>query len=135
MASQPANTDIKVFYSVRSQRDPIRHESVAALTKRLRPLVMSVPGEEILVGVLARDTAVSDFSPFMGEARYGAGRGFPIVIGLLKRKAFADAQEGLTGIDFAFTIGQDKFLQNTEANLSRDLHSDLRNDSLVAANA
>jgi hypothetical protein len=113
----------------------MRHESVAALTKRLRPLIMSVPGEEILVGALTRDTTLQDFSPYMGEARHSAGRGFPIVVGLFEEKTFARAQEGLTGIDFAFQIGSDKFLANVEGSLSRDLHADLRNDALVDGSA
>lgn len=126
MAAQPLNTEIKVFRNVRSFRQDARHESIAALTKRLRPLVMSVPGREDLVGVETRDTNVADFSPYMGEARFGAGRGFPIVIGLKPQVSFANAQANTAGVDFAFTIGQDKFLANAEADLGRDLHSDLR---------
>lgn len=126
MSAQPANTDIKVFRTVRSYRQDLKHESVAALIKHLRPLVMSVPAEEILVKALTRDTNVSDMSPFMGEARFGAGRGFPIVIGLAPVKTFADAQTGLADVDFAFQIGQDKFITNTSAGLAGDLHQDLR---------
>ena len=40
--------------------------------------------------------------------------------------SFVEAQEGMAGIDFAFTIGRDKFLQPTSAGLSRDNHQDLR---------
>lgn len=134
--AQPLNTSIKVYRTVRAYRQDLRHESIAALTKRLRPLVMSVPGEEVLVGVLSRDTTLQDLSPYMGEARFGAGRGFPIVVGLNPVKSFATAQEGLPSVDFAFTIGGDKFLQNVEAGLAtRDLHADLRNDALVANDA
>jgi len=131
MASQPANTDVNVFRRVRSFRQDHRHESVEALIKHLRPLVMSVPGEEILSGVLTRDTTLQDFSAYMGEARHDAGRGFPIVIGLLPQKSFADAQEGITGVDFAFTIGRDKFLQNDTGSLDHDLQGDLRDDAQV----
>jgi len=133
MASQPANTLINVFRRVRAFRQDHRHESVEALTKHLRPLVMSVPGEEILSGVLTRDTTLQDFSTYMGEARHDATRGFPIVIGLLPQKAFSDAQEGITGVDFGFQIGRDKFLHHAAASLAaRDLHSDLRDDTQVA---
>jgi hypothetical protein len=104
---------------------------VAALTKRLRPLIMSVPGEEVLVGVLTRDTTLQDFSPYCGEARFGAGRGFPIVVGLYQVKTFATAQENLPSIDFAFQIGSDMFLTNVAAGLTRDLQGDLRSDTLV----
>jgi len=125
MASQPLNSSISVFRSVRAFRQDHRHESIAALTKQLRPLIMSVPGEESLVGVLARDTAVSDFSSYMGEARYGASRGFPVVVGLTTPKTFEAAQEGLSGVDFAFTIGRDRFLKNSADSLDGDLHGDL----------
>ena len=126
MSAQPANTDIKVYRTVRSYRQALRQESVAALIKRLRPLVMSVPAEEILVSVLSRDTTTSDMSPYMGEARHGAGRGFPIVIGLNAAVTFADAQTNLADVDFAFQIGQDKFITNTAVGLDGDLHADLQ---------
>lgn len=132
MASQPANSTISVFRTVRSYRAAHRHEAVAALTKKLRPLYMSVPGEENLVGVLARDTSLADFSPYCGEGRPTATRGFPIVVGLLPQKPFEHAQEGITGVDFSFTVGMDKFLAPTSAGLSRDLHADLRDDAQVA---
>jgi hypothetical protein len=87
---------------------------------------MSVPGEEILVGVLSRDTSTKDFSPFMGEARHGATRGFPIVVGLTGQVSFANAQ-AIADADFAFQIGSDKFITNTAATLaSGDLHQDAR---------
>jgi len=126
MAAQPANTDIRVHRRIRSFRQMHRHESVAALIKRLRPLVMSIPADEILVHVETRDTTVTDFSPYMGEARHTAGRGFPIVIGLKDSVSFANAQTNLTDIDFAFQIGHDKFLENTVAGLDQDLHQDAR---------
>jgi len=126
MAAQPANTDISVFRSIRSTRQAHRHESVAALIKRLRPKVMSIPGHEILAGVLTRDTNVVDFSPYMGEARHNASRGFPIVYGLKETVTFEAAQEGIPEVDFAFQIGGDVFLKNTKAGLSGDLHGDAR---------
>jgi hypothetical protein len=125
MSAQPANTSIQVFRTIRSYRQAYRHESVAALIKRLRPLVMSIPGEEVLVGVLSRDTTVSDFSPYMGQAKHG-GRGFPIVVGLLGQVSFANAQTNLPDVDFAFQIGSDKFISNTVAGLTGDLHQDAR---------
>ena len=123
MASQPLNTTIQVFRNIRSFRQAHRHESVAALIKRLRPLVMSIPAEEILVEVKARDTATADFSSYMGEARHNATRGFPIVIGLKDAVTFATAQAGLANVDFAFQIGHDKFITNTVAGLTGDLHT------------
>lgn len=124
MAAQPLNTDISVRYTVRSYRQPHRHEAVGAITKGLRPLIVSVPGNEILVGVLARDTSVADFSPYMGQPRYGATRGFPVVVGLLDRVSFANAQTNLADAAPAFTIGQDKFIHNTAATLDGDLYGD-----------
>lgn len=124
MAAQPANTDISVFRSLRSFRQAHRHESVAALIKRLRPLVMSIPADEIQVEVLARDTNVVDFSPYMGEARHNASRGFPIVVGLKDTVSLESAQEGLTDVDFAYQIGGDFFITNTAAGLAGDLQGE-----------
>jgi hypothetical protein len=101
-------------------------DSVAALIKRLRPSILMVPGDEVLVEVKSRDTSNKDFSPYMGEARHNAGRGFPIVIGLKDTVSFAEAQAEIDGVDFAFCIGQDYFLQNTTAALGNDLHQDAR---------
>lgn len=124
MAAQPANTDISVYRSLRSFRQAHRHESVAALIKRLRPLVMSIPADEIQVEVLARDTNVVDFSPYMGEARHNASRGFPIVVGLKDTVSLESAQEGLTDVDFAYQIGGDFFITNTAAGLAGDLQGE-----------
>lgn len=126
MSAQPANTTISVYRTLRSFRQAHRHESVAALTKRLRPLVMSVPGEEILVRVLSRDTNVKDCSPYMGQASPTASRGMPIVVGLRATTSFASAQGSLSAVDFAFQIGSDKFITNTAAGLTGDLHDDMR---------
>lgn len=126
MSAQPLNTSITIRRTIRSYRNNIRHESVAALIKRLRPLIMSIPGHEVLVGVVSRDTTVADFSPYMGEARYGASRGFPIVVGLNSQVSFSNAQSNLADVDFAFQIGQDKFIHNTVVGLSGDLHGDAR---------
>lgn len=126
MAAQPANTDIRVHRRLRSFRQAHRHESVAALIKRLRPLVMSIPADEILVQVESRDTNTADLSSYMGEASHSATRGFPIVVGVAGQVSFGNAQANLTDIDFAFQIGHDKFLENTQAGLSRDAQQDAR---------
>jgi len=126
MSAQPANSTISVFMNLRSYRRDLRHESLAAICKRLRPLVMVIPGHEILVGVLTRDTNVKDMSSYMGEARFSAGRGFPIVIGALGQVSFAEAQSDLADINFAFQIGTDRFLTNTAAGLSGDLFGGAR---------
>jgi hypothetical protein len=99
----------------------IRHDSVASIIKRLRPLTLVKPGEEVLVGVVHRDTTVSDFSPFMGQAAAGATRGFPIVVELLPTATFEQGQ-GLASADFAYQIGSDKFIKATAAtNATADL--------------
>lgn len=133
MSAQPLNNDIQITRALRSFRQILRHESVAAIIKRLRPLVMSIPGDEILVEVKSRDTAVADFSPYMGQARFdngvpGSRRGFPIVIGLKEQVSFANAQTNLPNVDFAFQIGGEMFLKNvnTAAGLAADLHQDAR---------
>jgi hypothetical protein len=117
MSAQPLNTTIQVFQRVRSQRQDLRHETVEALTKRLRPLITIVPGHETLTAVLAADATTKDFSS------YGRN-GVPIVRGLKKVTSFAQTQENTAGVDFAFQIGRDKFVQNTSDQLARDLYAD-----------
>lgn len=119
MAAQPLNTDIKVYRNVRAYRNQRRHESVEAITKRLRSLIMSVPTEEILTGVATRDTTKKDFSVWGRD-------GQPIVIAPNADVTYETAQEGLANVDFAFSIGADKFITNTAAGLSGDLHAGLR---------
>lgn len=126
MSAQPLNTDISIYRVVRSYRNAVRQETVAALIKRLRPLVMMIPGQEIAVEVKSRDTTVADFSPFMGQASHAFGRGFPIVIGLRSQVTFATAETGIASVDFPFQIGQDKFITNTLAGLTTDLFKNLQ---------
>jgi hypothetical protein len=127
MSAQPLNKDILIFRTVRSQRTGSRNDSIAAVIKRLRSSVMSVPGHEIRAGALTRDTTKTDFSPYMGEARFNAVRGFPIVFGLKEMLPLATATMNLPNIDFPFVIGADSFITNVEAALpTADLHKDLR---------
>ena len=121
MSAQPANTEIKIFQRVRSQRQQYRHDSVENITKRLRPLVMSVPAHEILSEVKTRDTTLKGFTPYTRD-------GFPIVIGAKDYVNFADAQEQLPDVDFAIQIGSDKFLQNADTTdgLEANIQGDLR---------
>lgn len=127
MSAQPANTSIKVYRAIRSYRAHAAHTTIANRIKRLAPLVMSVPGREgAFVQVAARDANVSDFSPYMGEARVTALRGYPVVIGAASQVSYQNAQGNLPGIGFSFQIGQDKFITNTEAGLAGDLHQDAR---------
>jgi hypothetical protein len=127
MASQPLNTQIQVFRRVRAQREPQRHDSVANITKKLRRLILVDPGNEVRTGVVSRDSAVTDFSTYMGEAKSipANGRGLPIVIGVAARKDFSVVQQ-LSGIDFPVEIGGDKFVQEDTTNVGGDLHQDAR---------
>jgi len=123
--AQPLNTSIKVYRTVRSYRQYNGNDSVASLTKRLRPEVLSVPGDEVYVEVKTRDSSLSDFSPYMGPAMK-SGRGFPIVVGVKSSVSLADAQAGITGANFAKKIGQDHFIESTASGLTEDLHGEAR---------
>lgn len=123
MSGQPAQTDISVYRALRSQRNPRRNASVAALTKDLTSLVMVIPGKETGVIYGNRDSAVSDLSPYMGPPTR-TGRGFPVTIDLRKCVSYAYAQTHLADVDFGFTIGRDRFITNTSAGLSGDLFGD-----------
>jgi hypothetical protein len=124
--AQPLNAEIKIYRSIRSYRDLSRTDSIGAVTKKLKPLLMSVPGREENTEVKFRDTDFGDFSAYMGEASSQAVRGYPVLIGLRDAVTFSTAQSNLPGVGFAYTIGQDKFIENTEDNLRNDLHQDLR---------
>jgi hypothetical protein len=125
MASQPLNATIAVYRTVRAQREPDRHESIKNITGHLRGLILVDPGNEIRTRVVARDTAVTDFSPYMGHASALATRGMPVVVGVQARKDF-NVVEQLTGIDFPVEIGADKFVQEDSTNVGGDLHQDAR---------
>lgn len=132
MASQPLNTTIQVFRSVRCQRRANwPWESVKNLTGHLRPLEIVVPGEENRTAVLTRDSSSNslDFSSFMGEAAATATRGFPIVVGPVTAVEI-EAMESFTGVDFPVEIGGDRFLTNTSGTVAtRDLHDDIRDNT------
>lgn len=125
MASQPLNTEINVFRRVRSQREPVRHDSVKNITHKLRKLILVAPHEEIRTQVVARDTNVADFSAYMGPATSQANRGQPVVVGVQAAKDF-NVVETISGIDFPVEIGHDKFVSENAANVGGDLHQDAR---------
>lgn len=112
-ASQPLNSDIKVYRTLRGQRVLRKYDTVEAITKRLRSLVGMVPGKELLTQVETRDTSRKDFSAY-------ASSGQPVVIGAKSDVEFSSFQ-GIDSADYAFQIGQDKFIRQTEAGLSDDL--------------
>jgi len=128
MSAQPLNTEISIYRAARSQRSTgFNTDAIAVFIKRLRGLVMVIPGYEVMCGVLTRDANSKDFSPYCGQAAAGANRGFPIVFGLLPTVSFAEAAMNVDQINFPYVIGQDQFLYNTTAGLAGDLYANLRN--------
>ena len=121
MASQPLNADIRVHRRVRSYRQMIRHNNVKAMVNRMRPLIMSVPSRETQI-----------LSTFDGDANIvqtnltSNRRGLPIVRYLRPVVPFETAAEGIAGLNFPVVIGQDKFLEKSDANVADDLHENLR---------
>lgn len=120
MASQPLNTNIQVFRRVRAQREWLRFDSIKNVVGHLRSLILMVPGEELRTQAGIRDTAVTDFSAYMGQASPEATRGLPFVINIRAAKDF-NVVNSMTTIDFPIQIGQDKFIQETAANVGGDL--------------
>lgn len=124
MASQPANVDILVKRRVRSYRQNLRHNNIHGLVNRLRPQVMSVPGDENLdLTVRAADTDSDIVTTALTEGR---GTGLPIVRGLKPVTSLPEAVSGVANLDFPVVIGQDRFLNKADANVADDLHQDLR---------
>jgi hypothetical protein len=118
MASQPLNENIKVYRTVRGFRNSLRNESVKALTGNLRALALQVPGEEVpSVGALTRDANLG-VTPYDRTGR-------PVVVGARAVTDFASV-ESLTGIAAPFAIGNDKFVENSEAGLEIAARSDLQ---------
>ena len=121
--SQPANADIHVFRTVRAYRQDLRHEAVKALLgfPSMRHLVMSVPGEEVLVDE-TRDGSSDLVTTSVDDNR----RGLPVVVFLKTAKTAVDAVSGISGLAFPIRIGRDLFLEKTLANIEDDLHENLR---------
>lgn len=124
MASQPANTDILVKRRVRSYRQMLRHNNIHAMVNRIRPLVMSVVGEETLdLTIRAADVDSDIVTTALTEGR---GTGLPVVRGLKEVTTLAEAVASISDLDFPVQIGQDKFLQKADASVTDDLHQNLR---------
>jgi hypothetical protein len=124
MASQPANVDILVKRRVRSYRQNLRHNNIHGLVNRLRPQVMSVPGEETLDLTVRAANADNDIVTTALTA--GRGTGLPIVRGLAPVTTLPEAVTGILNLDFPVVIGQDRFLNKADANVTDDLHQNLR---------
>lgn len=121
-ASQPANTDIKVYRVVRAQRDLPLHRSVFETFQRVTPLIMVVPGEEVTV-TATRDASTNVLDTSMTLSRSG---GLPIVREVRSGPALKDAAETITNLNFPIRIGQDVFLEKATAYVGDDLHQNLR---------
>lgn len=134
MASQPANTLISVRYTVRAYRDGVRHESVLALVGGvlgggMRDLKMSVPGDETLM-TETRETLASTESAILNTSLTdGRTTGLPIVRTFKTVTTAKDAVDDATfGANLAqmVRIGRDVFFHKVDANLTDDLHEQLR---------
>ena len=121
-ASQPANTDIKVYRVVRSQRDLPLHRSVFETFQRVSPQVMIVPGEEITV-TATRDASTNVLDTTLTLSRAG---GMAIVRETRSGPALETAVEGIANLGWPIVIGQDTFLEKATAYVADDLHQNLR---------
>jgi hypothetical protein len=118
MASQPLNTQIQIYRTLRSERNYLGNDSIKAMTGRLRPQVLQIPGAEVpAVEVKTRDGN-------MGLSTYDE-KGRPIVVGVRATTNFS-VYETFTGVDFPVRIGQDEFIRNTSAGLQSATQSDLQ---------
>lgn len=117
MSAQPANTDIQVFQRVRTVRNIRRQDTVENIVKHLRPMIMVIPGKEVLSEIKTRDATMKDFSVYGRD-------GMPVVIGAKSDITFTNAQENLPGVTFAVKIGADRFIENSSAHLANDLFAD-----------
>ena len=124
MASQPANVEILVKRRIRSYRQNLRHNNIHGLVNRLRPLVMSVPAEETL-DLTVRITDVDD-DIVTTALLAGRGSGLPVVRGLAPVTTLAEAVAGISDLDFPVRIGQDVFLNKADADVTDDLHQNVR---------
>jgi hypothetical protein len=124
-AAQPLNTAILVHRTVRSYRHLRLHRSVFQTFQRVAPEVMAVVGREGLTTLETRDATVTT------DTSLGGRLGLPIVRYEQDLTLLADAVATISGLNFPVRIGQDKFLEKSDANVTDDLQANLRS---VAAN-
>ena len=118
-AAQPSITTIKIHRNVRSYRDVHQHRSVFQAIHRIADQLMSVPGEERPV-LSTRDATVTL------DTSVGGRLGLPVTRYIRSTKTLAAAAAGITGLEFPTRIGQDAFLLKSDANVTDDLHENLR---------
>jgi hypothetical protein len=85
---------------------------------------MSVPSEETLdLTVRVTDPDDDIVTTALLEGR---GSGLPVVRGLAPVTTLAEAVAGVADLDFPVRIGQDLFLNKSDAAVTDDLHQNLR---------
>ena len=122
MASQPANTTIEVFRTIRMQRDDLLHTSVKHRITPIADQIMNVPGEEILIFENRDSTFLTDAFRF----------GHPITVNARDKSTFANAVSSIADLAFPIRLPgnpRDAFLTKTSGNNTDDLHQDLRDVS------
>lgn len=117
MASQPANSTIRVYRALRGQRSLLRNESLKAISGNMRALILQVPGEEVPATDYSYDTTRKGVTPYDRA-------GLPIVVSVRATKTWETATS-LTGVDIARQIGPDKIVTNTADGLTSATNSDL----------
>lgn len=125
--NQPLNTTIAVFNRVRVARQDLRHESLRALTGNgMRGLIVSVPGEEKLVGVTRDSNTYSTATSLI----HGRGTGLPLVRIPEADLTVSAFYSGDTTLDFPVRLPgcRDFQIQKKSANVADDLHAAARSD-------
>ena len=133
MASQPANTQINVFRTVRTRVDMQLFGSIKERTQRLGNVVVMVPGEEIDV-YQTLDSAGTNAPGANPAWRFG----MPISVNQRVRSSVADMHAAVALDSDAGTLDfdkqivgtrQDRFLRNVSADVAGDLHEDVRRNA------
>jgi len=119
MASQPANTAISVFYTVRTRTNVPRFATVKEMCQKMGVKQVMVPGEEIeTYNVLDASTAVPGW-------RYG----LPVTVENRQPLTVAAAYAGVAGLDFPQQLvggTNDLFLVKKPAGKADDLQGQVR---------
>ena len=119
-AAQNLNTGILTHRSVRSYRDLKLGRSVFQTFQRVATLQMAVPGEE------GRTTLATMAAGVTTDTSIGGRSGLPVVRYERALTSYDTAVTSVSGLNFPIRIGQDKFLENTDAAVTNDLHANLR---------
>jgi hypothetical protein len=133
MASQPANTQISVFRTVRTRVDLGLFASIKERTQRLGTAFVMVPGEEIDT-YLTLDSAGTNTPGPSPAWRFG----MPVSVNTRVRSTVAEMHTDMAAdldagaLDFDKQIvgtKQDRFLQNTSAAVASDIQGDARRNA------